>query len=84
MNWRRGLFRLWLVASAVWITTITAIAFQAGAFTLPRPPAGFVLDNQFEDIRVFPIWALAPPVIVGAVLLLAGWIVAGFRPYRSR
>jgi hypothetical protein len=51
---------------------------------VPSLPAGFVLDNQFEDIRLFPVWALVPPLIVGAALLLAGWILAGFRPYRSK
>jgi hypothetical protein len=82
MNWRRGIFRLWLAASAIWIVAITAIAYQAGAFTLPPPPAGFVLDNQLEDVRLFPVWALGPPLVLGLAMLVIGWIFAGFRPHR--
>ncbi len=31
MNWRRGLFRLWLIGSAVWIGGVLAVAAQEKA-----------------------------------------------------
>lgn len=83
MNWWRGLCRLWLAVSAIWVVAITALAYQAGVFTLPPPPAGFVLDNPLEDVRLLPVWALAPPLALGLAMLLIGWIFAGFRPHRS-
>lgn len=51
MNWSRGLFRLWLVASVVWIggvAAVTWLALPAGTFIAVAtvdpnpPPPGFV------------------------------------------
>jgi hypothetical protein len=79
MNWRRGLFRLWLMTSMAWLGSITAIAYHFGAFEmLPPPPVGFTFSNPFADIRLFPIFALAPPLAVGAAVLALCWIVSGF------
>jgi hypothetical protein len=86
MSWRRGLFRLWLVASVVWIACILAVAYKAGAFewfTRPPLPAGFSFIDPLEDLRLLPVWALTPPLAVGVALLLIGWIVDGFHSPRS-
>ena len=78
MNWRRGLFRLWLVASVAWLILATAVAGYSGAFSIPLPPAGSTLDDPFADIRLFPIFALAPPLIVGVMVLALWWVISGF------
>jgi hypothetical protein len=78
MNWRRGLFRLWLVASAAWLALTTVVAYYSGAFSTPLPPVGFTLDDPLADIRLFPVFALTPPLIVGVAIFVLLWVVSGF------
>jgi hypothetical protein len=82
MNWRRGLFRLWIAFSAIWIALIAALVYHAGAFEMPALPAGATFDNKLQDVRLLPLFAFAPPLAIGFALLLVGWVAAGFRSPR--
>jgi len=66
MNWTRGLFRLWIVASLVWGGLILAIVFA----NAPLPDAG--LQRAGQIILIPPFAALA----LGAALM---WAIRGFR-----
>lgn len=37
MNWKRGVTRLWLVASGVWIASVVGLAFWSGHYVLTKP-----------------------------------------------
>ena len=57
MNWRRGIFRIWLVGSAVWIAATVGLSYRYVeeqrpwwlndpiVHQLPPVPPGFELDN---------------------------------------
>lgn len=68
MNWRRGLFRLWLIASAGWIAFTAWDVYEALRYV-----------DQLSWWWVLA-WALGPPAGVGLVILLAYWAVQGFAP----
>jgi hypothetical protein len=67
MNWKRGLFRVWLAASAGWVVFLACvIRFQSTDWTI---------------WRAFGLLAftLAVPVAVWGLGLFAVWIARGFR-----
>ena len=56
MNVRRGFFRLWVVASALWVVGASVVAFQMfptlqpAEFVMPDATSGFFkMDNVFEQ-----------------------------------
>ena len=71
LNWRRGFFRLWLLASVAWIlawgvySILTAIAH---GFTTP------------EHLLARAVVLLGPPVALLLLGLAARWAIEGFRP----
>ena|SRR3974377_875196 len=70
VNWRRGLFRLWLLASAGWFMgwTIYLIMYSLqGGYTGNR------------DFLAIPILLLAPPMALLIFGLAAGWALRGFQ-----
>jgi hypothetical protein len=53
MNVRRGLFRLWMVISAVWVATVSAMYFEA--IQSPRiPEANFLYIDGADAIVKIP------------------------------
>lgn len=68
MNWRRGLFRLWVIAAAGWIafTAWDVYEVTAGDFT------------QLSWWKVMA-WAFGPPAAAGLLMLVAYWVAQGFR-----
>jgi hypothetical protein len=89
MNWRRGLLRLWLLASLAWV------AFNAFAFSVPRslsdaigwglpePPPGYVLDAVtagWANLRGFLLFGLGMPALALALGFAAAWVARGFKP----
>jgi len=69
INWRRGLFRVWLLVSAAWI--------MAWAIYLIM----YVLESGFRpsDFLVFPILLLGPPVALLIFSIAARWAFRGFK-----
>jgi hypothetical protein len=71
LNWRRGMFRLWLLLSAAWLMGWTIYLIMYG---LRR---GF---QSGGDLAVVPILLLGPPVALLLFGLAAGWAFGGFKP----
>ena len=64
MNIQRGILRLWLVVSAIWIGGVFLIA---------------MIDGELAQVPewVIPV-ALVPPILLRIAIVLLGWIFAGF------
>ncbi len=71
LNWRRGLFRLWLLLSAAWLMSWTIYLTMYGV------RAGF--DGAGELIAI-PILLFGPPIALLLFGLAARWTFRGFRP----
>lgn len=82
MNVRRGLFRLWLAGSSVWVGFVIWNEYKSES-SMPPLPQGFVLDYGFQHIN-FWADALAIPIAAGLLLAFAYWIIGGFLPGRIR
>jgi hypothetical protein len=70
INWRRGLFRIWLLVSAAWTMSwiIYLIMFGLqGGFKAPR------------DLLVIPVLLIGPPVALLIFGWAARWAFQGFR-----
>jgi len=66
VNWRRGLLRLWAVASAGWIAW-TAYDVHSVAH---------LIDINWWKVAA---WAVVPPAVGGILVLAALWVGQGFR-----
>lgn len=89
MNFRRGLFRAWVVFACVFIIAVAAASYgevalefeRANALRINPPPLGFVVDRPpvpWALVMVRTIIALAVPAIVLAIGLVLGWVFSGF------
>lgn len=78
MNWRRGFFRLWVVATVAWLPMAFILVDGARREAI-RYNVGHVVD------RHIPLWpelfatALIPPVIAFIGYFAVRWVVRGFR-----
>ena len=71
VNWRRGLFRVWLLLSAAWIICWTIYWLLYGI------QVGF---QNISGLLSIPVLLFVPPI----VLLLLGWATGwAFRGFRS-
>lgn len=82
MNFRRGLFRLWLAGSSVWVGFVIWNEYKSESSMSPLPQ-GSVLDYGFRHIN-FWTDALAIPIAAGLLLTFAYWIISGFFPQRPK
>jgi hypothetical protein len=69
LNWRRGLFRIWLLVSAAWILAWT-IQFTLNGIQGEFKTAG--------DILAVPVLLFGPPIVVFILAVAAGWAFRGF------
>ncbi len=92
MHWRRGILRLWIVLTAVWISLTAWLAYQN--VIVPRQiaasetvcsVAAHRCDINFNDLipwqpeaERYIAWAILPPLGLMAFGLVAAWIVTGF------
>lgn len=74
LNWRRGLFRVWLVLSAAWI--MGWIVY----LTLYGVQGGFRTAGDFLSI---PVLFFGPPIALLLFGLAAGWAFRGFKKDES-
>ncbi len=70
INWRRGLFRIWLLISAGWI--MAWIIY----FILNGIQGGF---RTAGDFLVVPVLLFGPPIAVFVLAIAAGWAFRGFK-----
>jgi hypothetical protein len=68
MNWRRGMFRVWLLLSAAWIMS-WSIYLIVNA-----------LEGAFKDVNplVVPVLLFGAPVALLIFGIAAGWAFRGF------
>jgi hypothetical protein len=70
LNWRRGLFRLWLLVSAAWLMS-WAIYFILSAMAQAL--------NTVGDFLAIPVVFFGPPIALLLCGLATGWAIRGFR-----
>jgi len=70
LNWRRGLFRLWLLVSAAWLMS-WAIYFILSAMAQALTTVG--------DFLAIPVVFFGPPVALLLCGMATGWAIRGFR-----
>lgn len=71
VNWRRGLFRVWLLISAAWIMGWIVYLILYGI------EVGFQTSNRLLSI---PVLLFGPPLALMLFGLAAGWAFRGFKP----
>jgi hypothetical protein len=69
MNPHGSMFRLWAVASLIWISFIFVFAYQQISMLRHVPIAAYTS---------YATLAFAPACGTFAILFISGWIVAGF------
>jgi hypothetical protein len=87
----RGLFRLWLVLSVLWIGGVGVVTYlnfpprllsdeEAG---FPPVPPGFVVDQpnalRWQAVQTGAEVAIVPPMLVLALGSALVWVFRGFR-----
>ena len=74
VNWRRGMFRLWILASSAWVMgwlIFFAIKFASGEYTP-------------QHMVAVPVVLLGPPVALLLFGIAARWAIRGFDADDSR
>jgi hypothetical protein len=71
INWRRGMFRIWLVLSAAWIMGWLI------EFIVYGIQGGFRFASDYLTI---PVLLFGPPVALLIFGVAAGWAFRGFAP----
>jgi hypothetical protein len=71
INWRRGLFRLWLLVSMAWVMGWIVYLVMFGI------QGGFHKIGDFLDV---PVLLFGPPVVLFALGVVARWAFQGFAP----
>jgi len=69
LNWRRGMFRMWLVLSAAWIMGWII------AFLVYGIQGGF---RAWSDFLAIPILLFGPPIAALIFGIAVGWAFRGF------
>ena len=70
VNWRRGLFRVWLLVSAAWLMGWIIYLIMHGL------QGGFKTTG---DLLVIPVLLLGPPIALLLFGIAAGWAFRGFQ-----
>jgi hypothetical protein len=91
MNWRRGLFRLWLVASLCWIAGFSMYTWKQEP-GLSSLQFGYEIASSPEEqsereivgglnaelAKRYLAYVLLPPLVTLALGLLGAWVVSSF------
>jgi hypothetical protein len=70
INWRRGLFRVWLLLSAAWIMSWVIYLIVYGL------QGGF---RAVGDLLVIPVLLIGPPIALLIFGLATRWAFSGFK-----
>jgi hypothetical protein len=84
MNWTRGLFRLWIVGTVLWVAYIgmtVALPAWREAHCDPSddPFCGLGPKSQHDGVWDLANTALDPPLVVLAIGSVMVWAFRGFR-----
>jgi len=70
MNWRRGLFRAWLVLSLAWIAAVLVFArFEQTTYG----------ESVFGDPVFWLVFVFGPSLLLAVVMAAVRWVALGFR-----
>jgi hypothetical protein len=79
MNWTKGLFRLWIAVSLLWI-----ISFLIDRFS-DNIPSIVELQQHSQSTTQLVALVVGPPIALLVLGFVIWWIIAGFRaPRRKR
>jgi hypothetical protein len=67
MDWRRGLFRLWVMASVIWVVAVIALFLPAA------------LGEDLHGWFGLAAFVVLPPVLLLMLGRTLGWVLSGFR-----
>jgi hypothetical protein len=70
VNWRRGMFRIWILISAAWIMGWIIYLIMFGL------QGGF---KEQGDVLVVPVVLIGPPIALLLFGYAAGWAFRGFK-----
>ena len=86
MNWRRGLCRLWVALSVLWMAFWLFAGIGAGDALVTGIGAGDSFGGHLGYRTAFLAVLFAPPAVLGLVLLVALWVASasGGSPRGSR
>jgi len=70
LNWRRGLFRVWLLFCAAWLMSWIIYLIMYGLH------GGFKTTG---DLLVIPVLLFGPPIALFLFGLSAAWAIRGFK-----
>jgi len=88
MNWRRGLFRLWIIFSIIWIGyagwdfSESCTRNASGELYCPTGYSDWIQQLQYFGLAAYARLALrlfGVPMVLLIVGLAAWWIMIGFR-----
>ena len=71
INWRRGMFRIWILLSIAWLMAWLIY------FTIFGIQGGFKAQQEYLAI---PVTLIGPPIALLLFGMAAGWAFRGFRP----
>ncbi len=74
INWRRGLFRIWVLVSAAWVMSWIIYLIMFGIL------GGFKTQGDFF---VVPVLLCGPPVALLLFGMATGWAFRGFLPAKQ-
>jgi hypothetical protein len=69
VNWRRGMFRIWVLISAAWVMSWAIYLIMNGLET----------GMQQSDALVIPVLLFGPPVALLLFGMATGWAFRGFK-----
>ena len=67
MDWRRGLFRLWVAASVIWVVAVVTLSLPA------------TLGEDLHDWFGLGAFVVLPPVLLLMLGRTLSWVLSGFR-----
>ena len=88
MNWLRGLFRAWVIASFIWMGGYVVYVWHTCAGSLNKELWCLFGDNDWTErlsdfgLREYSYhatWLIGPPILVLIGGIAVRWIVLGFR-----
>ena len=69
MNWSRGLLRLWLLTTALWVAAVSAYFYFDPFLSIPIPDEDLRRNLMRSHIYAMTLTAAIPPAVVFAL----GW-----------
>jgi hypothetical protein len=74
MNWRRGLFRVWLVGSLCWVGYWVWLALWLAYLAPPNN----IEELNWDFIGMIAAVVATPPVVTLIVGMVIVWMISGF------